>query len=446
MEIFVKAVSLIMSLSILVLLHELGHFIPARLFKTRVEKFYLFFDPWFSLFKFKKGDTEYGIGWIPLGGYVKISGMIDESMDKEAMKEEPKAYEFRSKPAWQRLIIMVGGVTVNALLAWFIYIMILFVWGKEELPLDNVTYNLEPNTVMKKYGFRSGDKVVNVDGVRPYEVQDISHEIMLNAKRKVTVERDGKQITLTLPEDVDQEVLAADEVALFEVRVPFLIDSIIQDTAFTAMKSSLKEQDQVIALNGKPTPFYQDFKNEVKKHSGKTVQFTVLRGKDTSIVSCAVSSEGLIGVQAANETKFFTTVHREYSFLEAIPGGINLASEKLVGYVKQFKLVFTPEGANKVGGPVSMGRLFPSSYGEHYWEAFWNLTALLSVILAFMNILPIPALDGGHVMFLLYEIIFRKKPGDKFMEYAQMTGMILLLGLMAFAFFNDFRNFVWNLF
>ena len=446
MEIFVKAVSLIMSLSILVLLHELGHFIPARLFKTKVEKFYLFFDPWFSLFKYKKGDTEYGIGWIPLGGYVKIAGMIDESMDKEAMKEEPKPWEFRSKPAWQRLIIMLGGVTVNALLAWGIYIMILFVWGKEEMPLANATNGLEPSNVMKSYGFKSGDKVIDVDGVAPYEIQDISLEILLNEKRKVTVERAGKPVTIYLPVDLDQEIMKSKEKSLFEIRIPFYVDSVMQDSSLGAMKSGIQKNDQIVGINAKPTPFYQDFKSEIEKNKGKTVAVTVLRNSDTLVFNSAVSADGFLGVQASGYSKFFTTVKHEYGFFEAIPAGMDLATDKLVGYVKQFKLVFTAEGANNVGGPIAMGRLFPSSYDENYWVSFWNLTALLSVILAFMNLLPIPALDGGHVVFLLYEIIFRKKPGDKFMEYAQMVGMILLLSLMAFAFFNDIRNFVWNLF
>jgi len=441
--ILVKAASLILSLSILVLLHEAGHFIPARLFKTKVEKFYLFFDPWFSLFKFKRGETEYGIGWIPLGGYVKIAGMIDESMDKEQMKQPAQPWEFRSKPAWQRLIIMIGGVTVNALLAWFIYSMILFTWGQEILPLENAKYGLAAEPLMQKFGFKDGDKVVSIDTVKPYEMKDITEEILLNERRNITVNRNGKDTTITLPKDFDQIVLKEDQRSLFQVRVPFAIDSVVQDSAAPAFKTNLKKDDQIIGLNGTATPFFHEYKRLIEKYAGKEVDLTVLRKNDTLHIKCAVTKDATIGVIARGEDGFFTLDKREFGFFESIPAGLDLAVDRLVGYVKQFKLLFTKEGIQKVGGPGQMGSLFPETFSDpNYWLKFWNITALLSVILAFMNLLPIPALDGGHVMFLLYEIIFRRKPGEKFMEYAQMVGMILLLSLMAYAIFNDFMKFV----
>ncbi len=442
MEIFVKAVSLIMSLSILVLLHEMGHFIPARLFKTKVEKFYLFFDPWFSLFKYKKGDTEYGIGWLPFGGYVKIAGMIDESMDKEAMKEEPKPWEFRSKPAWQRLIIMLGGVTVNALLAWAIYSMSLFTWGEEFLPLENAKYGLACDSMMYEYGFKDGDKIIAVDSVHPKELRDVTKTIILDGGRNVSIERNGKDSVIVLPEDFHKRILSEHKAMLFMPRVPFVIDSIIQIDTMPAYNSKLQKNDQIIGINKIPTPFFQDFAPNIKKFAGKKVDIVVLRNGDTVAVSCGVTAAGTIGVGNKGLDKYFALEKHEYTFLQSIPAGLNSATDQLVGYVKQFKLLFSKEGASNLGSFGTLGSLFPASFSDaDYWFKFWNITALLSVILAFMNLLPIPALDGGHVMFLLYEMIMKKKPSEKFMEYAQMTGMILLFGLMALALFNDIVRF-----
>ncbi len=443
-EFFVKAISLILSLSILVLLHEAGHFIPARLFKTKVEKFYLFFDPWFSLFKYKKGDTEYGIGWIPLGGYVKIAGMIDESMDKEAMKQPAQPWEFRSKPAWQRLIIMIGGVTVNALLAWAIYSMSLFTWGKEVLPLENTKYGLAADSLMYQYGFKDGDVITAIDTVKAYDLKSISEEILLNERRTIHISRNGKDTIIQLPEDCQDEILDKLDGPLFSIRMPFIIDSVIQDTSAPAFASTLKKGDQVIGVNTVATPYFQDYSKEIAKFAHKKVQLKTIRGKDTLMIPCGVDADGRIGTYSKGLDHYFTFTKKEYGFFEAIPAGLGEATDRLSGYVKQFKLIFSKAGIKKVGGPLSMGSLFPSSFGEHYWEHFWAMTALLSVILAFMNLLPIPALDGGHVMFLLYEMIFRRKPGEKFMEYAQMTGMVLLLGLMAYALFNDVLRFIIN--
>ncbi|MCX6182880.1 MAG: RIP metalloprotease RseP [Bacteroidetes bacterium] len=445
MEILVKAVSLIMSLSILVLLHEMGHFIPARLFKTKVEKFYLFFDPWFSLFKFKKGDTEYGIGWLPFGGYVKIAGMIDESMDKEAMKEPAKPWEFRSKPAWQRLIIMLGGVTVNALLAWAIYSMSLFTWGQEYLPNENVTYGVACDSLMYDYGFKDGDKIIMVDTMHPKDVRDISKIIMLDEARKITIEREGKQSVIVLPDDFHKIMMGRkEETPLFEPRIPFVIDSILKDDHSLAQKSGLKKKDKIVGINNISTPFYQDFSAQIHQFKNQTVNLQVIRGNDSVVVACGVDSAGKLGLSPVGDyTQYFKTEKRQYTFMESIPAGYNSAVGTLNGYVKGFKLLASKEGMSKVGSFGTLGSLFPESFSEeHYWEKFWAITALLSVILAFMNLLPIPALDGGHVMFLLFEIILRRKPSEKFMEYAQIGGMILLFGLMALALFNDAAKFL----
>lgn len=438
-EIFVKAVSLILSLSILVLLHEAGHFIPARLFKTKVEKFYLFFDPWFSLFKFKRGETEYGIGWLPFGGYVKIAGMIDESMDKEALKEPAQPWEFRSKPAWQRLIIMIGGVTVNALLAWVIYSMSLFTWGQEYLPVENAKYGYAYDSLLINNGFKDGDKILLVDTTKPKDTRDVTLLIMLDGARKVTVDRDGAEVELTLPADFHKTIMAEKKQILIEPRVPFLVDSALADNP--AAKAGMKKGDYLIAVNNLSTPYVQDCRREFEKNKGKKVNLTILRNNDTIVAACDVTAEGKIGVAYAGPKTFLQTSKTEYGFFESIPAGLDVAVETLVGYVKQFKLIFTKEGASNLGSFGTLGSLFPDDFGPGYWEKFWGITALLSVILAFMNLLPIPALDGGHVLFLMYEIIFRRKPGEKFMEYAQMGGMILLFALMAFALFNDVVKF-----
>ena len=438
-EFFVKAVSLILSLSILVLLHEAGHFIPARLFKTKVEKFYLFFDPWFSLFKFKRGETEYGIGWLPFGGYVKIAGMIDESMDKEAMKEPAQPWEFRSKPAWQRLIIMIGGVTVNALLAWAIYSMSLFTWGQEYLPVENAKYGYAYDSLLIQNGFQDGDKILLVDTAKPKDTRDVTLMIMLDGKRNVTVDRNGEQKLVTLPADFHKTMMAEKKQALFQPRIPFLIDDLVAE--LPASKSGLQKGDQLVGIDTVSTPYFSDFHTEIVKHKKQKVDLVVLRKTDTVHVKCDVTEEGIIGAVPQSPVNFLQTKKTEYGFFESIPAGLDVAVETLVGYVKQFKLIFTKEGASNLGSFGTLGSLFPDDFGPGYWEKFWGITALLSVILAFMNLLPIPALDGGHVLFLLYEITFRRKPGEKFMEYAQMGGMILLFALMAFALFNDVVKF-----
>ncbi|MGV3637854.1 MAG: RIP metalloprotease RseP [Flavobacteriales bacterium] len=438
MEFLIKAAQLILSLSILVVLHELGHFLPARWFKIRVEKFYLFFDPWFSLFKKKVGDTEYGVGWLPLGGYVKISGMVDESMDKEQMAQPAQPWEFRSKPAWQRLIVMIGGVTVNLLLGMLIYIMVLFVWGREYLPLENATYGIHPSKTLVAAGVQEGDRIISIDGMAPKTTGEAGKSIMIDAARTLVVERNGAQVTIALPEDLNQQALAAGEKEIMAVRLPFYIDTILPGGG--AAKTNLAKGDRVLTVDGKPTLFFEDFRKTMQEAKGKEVAIAVLRGSDTLTVKAQVDGDGKVGLGPmtykglAQRGEGFATVKEEYGFFASIPAGINYGLETLGGYVRSLKLLFTKSGAEQIGGFGAIGNMFPASWD---WNAFWNMTAFLSIILAFMNILPIPALDGGHVLFLIYEMIAGKPAPQRVMEVAQMVGMVLLFGLILFANGND---------
>lgn len=437
MEILIKATQLLASLSILIVLHELGHFIPAKLFKTRVEKFYLFFDPWFSLLKFKKkgGETEYGIGWLPLGGYVKISGMIDESMDKEQMKKDPEPWEFRAKPAWQRLIIMLGGVTVNVILAMTIYAFVLFTWGKTYLPANNAVYGIYCDSLALDVGFRHGDKIVAIDHERiptDYTYGNIKEDIILQSPQTVTVDRRGSEEIIRIPDDFSQRVISNRKVTLFSPMVPFYADTIVVGN--NAEKAGIKKEDHFVAVNGVKTFSFQHFVAEVSKHKGKTIPFTVERNGSETNIDVLVSKAGKIGVGNRELASYFDIKTKSYTFMESIPAGVIETGDRLSSYVSQFKLVFTKEGIQQLGGFGMIGSLFPPTWD---WHSFWNLTAFLSIMLAFMNILPIPALDGGHVLFLLYELIIRRKPNEKFMEYAQVGGMLLLLSLLVFANGND---------
>lgn len=433
MEVFlIKAAQLILSLSILVILHELGHFIPAKLFGTRVEKFYLFFDPWFSLFKFKKGDTEYGIGWLPLGGYVKISGMIDESMDKDQLAQEPQPHEFRSKPAWQRLIIMLGGVTVNLVLGFLIYSMILFTWGKERLPLENLEYGVYVDSTMLDFGLQDGDKITAVQDGNVDYYEELGKEILINGARVLSIERNGEAITVQLPADVEQVILANEVRVLFSPRYPFAVDSVVPGSAAEA--AGLLRHDRIVAVAGEPTEGIVEGLKAVRSHKSETVMIDIERDGNVISKEVAISEEGRIGIGLKSITDYVETETYKYGFWQAIPAGVQETKDILGNYITSMKLVFTKEGASQIGGFGAIGGLFPATWN---WQTFWSMTAFLSLILAFMNILPIPALDGGHVMFLLYEMITGRKPGDKFLEYAQMTGMILLLGLLVFANGND---------
>ena len=431
---FIKAVQLLLSLSILVVLHELGHFIPAKIFKTRVEKFYLFFDVKFSLFKKKIGDTVYGIGWLPLGGYVKIAGMIDESMDTEQMAQPAQPWEFRSKPAWQRLIIMLGGVTVNFLLAFFIYTMILLVWGKNYQDTDDVVYGYSVSKTMEDYGFQQGDKIVSIDEIPFSEAENVNTYIMFRNVENIEVKHPNGEIeTLTLPEDIGSKLFEAGDVPGMTPRYPFELDSITPNTP--AQKAGLLTSDKILTIDGKPIEYFSDLAYAIKNKNGENITIVVERDGVTDTLKIEPTEENTIGIVTKPIVSGFPEPkHRDYNFGESITGGISLGYWKVKDYLAQFKYIFTKKGASQIGGFAAIGKLFPSSWN---WIAFWELTAFLSIMLGVLNLLPIPALDGGHVMFLLYEMISGRKPGDKFMEYAQMVGFFILIALVLFANGND---------
>ncbi len=425
----IKGIQLLLSLSILVVLHELGHFIPAKLFKTRVEKFYLFFDVNFALFKKKIGETEYGIGWLPLGGYVKISGMIDESMDTEQMKQPAQPWEFRSKPAWQRLIIMLGGVTVNIILGFLIYMMILFVWGKEVLPTEAVPNGLNAAPIAQTIGFQDGDQILTVDGKPMEYVLDINRHLFLRSPKTIEVlHANGQRELLTIPEDFGSTMFEGGVMFPLTPRVSNIIDSIIPGQP--ADSAGMQVGDRVIAYGNQKVLTKDDIKTE--KIAGKdSVSFVVLRNNKEQLLNVIPTQEASLGVYFKTN---ISTTHVDLDLGKSIVEGFDFGYWTLHDYVVQFKYIFTKKGATQVGGFGAIGNLFPAQWD---WKGFWSSTALISIILAFMNILPIPALDGGHVMFLLYEIISGRKPNDKFMEYAQMFGFFLLIALVLFANGND---------
>lgn len=425
-----------MSLSLLVIIHEGGHFLFARLFKTRVEKFCLFFDPWFTLFKFKpkNSETEYGIGWLPLGGYVKIAGMIDESMDTEQMKQPEQPWEFRSKPAWQRLLIMIGGVLFNFLLALFIYSMVLFTWGDEYIRVSQAPLGMDYNETAKSIGFRDGDVLLAADGV-PFESMDGDALMSIVEARVVTVAREGKETAIYIPEDLMNRLLT-DSVRFASFRYPFVLDSV--QAGRPAALAGLLPGDSITHMDGRPIAyfdFYKEMKERKQHAASRLFNLTYVRNGATDTLTLEADSLYQIGTVATMDIhRLMPVVKREYGFFEAFPAGIALGVNTLKGYVGQMKYLFSKEGAKQLGGFGTIGSIFPATWN---WHQFWLMTAFLSIILAFMNILPIPALDGGHVLFLLYEIIARRKPSDKFMERAQMVGMAILFALLLWANFND---------
>lgn len=428
----IQAIQFILSLSILIVLHELGHFIPAKLFKTKIEKFYLFFDPWFSLFKIKKGETEYGIGWLPLGGYVKISGMIDESMDKEQMKLPPQPWEFRSKPAWQRLIIMCGGVTVNVILGVLIYAMVLFTWGEEYLPTNNAKYGIACDTVALRMGFKDGDKILSVGNKEVENFNKIPLEIILNKAQSVQVERDGQKLDVPIKEEDISKIIKAKS-SLFDARMPCEVDSVIPGMA--AAQGGLKKGDKIISIENTPAPYYQNVVHALQAHKETFVKVNVDRNSDTVALKIYVSAEGKLGFLNKAPAVYFQLSTRSYGFMESFPAGVHKCAETMDDYIKQMKMIFTTKDAHKsLGGFITIGKAYSPVWD---WQRFWMFTGFLSIVLAIMNILPIPALDGGHVMFLLYEVITRRKPNEKVMEYAQYAGMLLLLALLLYANGND---------
>ena len=432
MDVLVKIAQLLVSLSILIVLHELGHYTLARVFKVRVEKFYLFFDAGFSLFRKKIGDTEYGIGWLPLGGYVKISGMIDESMDREAMKQPPKPYEFRSKKAWQRLLIMLGGVIVNFLLALFIYIIVFFKWGEEYVPVERMIYGYSFEQEFQDLGLQNGDKVLALDGEVVDRWRSIHHDIVVNDPRVVQVERDGVIMDIQVPEGMTSTLLKLEYV--MEPRVPCEVNGLREGGSMEL--AGVELNDRIVGVNGTPIQFYDEFKDLTRKEINTSFDLTILRGTDTLQVQASTDENGMFGISRKVYYDFYETVVVKYSLIQSIPAGINRGFEITGSYLKQLKMLFKPEtkAYEELGGFIKIGSIFPSTWD---WERFWNMTAFLSIILAIMNVLPIPALDGGHVMFLMFEIITGRKPGDKFMEYAQIVGMILLLSLLLYANLND---------
>ena len=446
METFlIRALQLMMSLSLLVIIHEGGHFLFARLFKVRVTKFYLFFDPWFSLFKFKpkNSETEYGVGWLPLGGYVQIAGMVDETQDAEALKQPEQPWEFRAKPAWQRLLIMVGGVMMNFLLALFIYSMILFKWGDQYVSLQDMTYGMEFNERAEEIGFRDGDILLSADE-KPLERFNVDMLRDITEARVVKVNRGGQEVEVFMPE-VSLLDIAKDDPAFVEPLIPNVVDSVVPGRPFAEI--GIQQGDTLLAVNGAALSSYNAFINKLaelradaEEAGQKTSNFSLIYSRAGVRDTIAVQTDTLYMVGATSKALAdYKLTKLEYGFFESFPAGIALGVNTLKGYVNDMKYVFTKEGAKSVGGFGTIGSIFPSVWD---WHRFWEMTAFLSIILAFMNILPIPALDGGHVLFLLYEIIARRKPSDKFMEYAQMGGMILLFGLLIWANFNDVLRFL----
>ena len=426
----VKAIQLLLSLSLLIVLHEFGHFIPAKLFKTRVEKFFLFFDVKFALFKKKIGDTVYGIGWLPLGGYVKISGMIDESMDKEQMAQPPQQWEFRSKPAWQRLIIMLGGVTVNLVLGFLLFMMILFVWGTNYIGPDEMPEGFAIVDEFKEFGFENGDRVLQINGEDLQNSLDINRKLFMRDVKTVTVlHQNGDKETINIPENIGEKMF---EEGIMQPFIPIqrpILDSVAAKTA--ADVAGLKKGDSIISINNQEIGYWHEMTKSTRANKNKEMEIVFERNGEIKSVMATPDEDGILGVTIRRD---FEVKTQKYGFAESISEGFKDGYWTLRDYVYQFKYVFTKKGATQVGGFGAIGGMFPDAWN---WQAFWHTTALISIILAFMNILPIPALDGGHVMFLLYEIITGRKPNEKFMEYAQMIGFFILIALVLYANGND---------
>jgi len=446
MEFVIKISQFILSLSILIVLHELGHFIPAKLFKTRVEKFYLFFDIKWSLFKRKIGGTEYGIGWLPLGGYVKIAGMIDESMDKEQMAKPPQPWEFRSKPSWQRLIIMLGGVTVNFILAAIIYVFLAFGYGDIDITADSITdgYWIE-NPLLKEYGLQTGDKILAINEYEIVNYSDLKKNLL--EAQTLTIERAGETKKIEFPEDFLGQLSGSKSRSFFELRYPFIVNRVSDSSLNKSV--DIKQDDVILTVNGSPLKYYDQVGERLESFKNQTIQVELLRGEETITRELAVDDNGKIGVYPGGNLSdmerlgYYDIIRKEYTFGESIGVGITRFQDKLLDYWTQLKLIFSPStGAYKgVGGFKAIFDIFPDTWS---WPDFWNLTAFLSIMLGVLNLLPIPALDGGHVMFLLFEMVSGRKPSDKFMEYAQTVGFFILIALVLFANGNDIFKAIFN--
>lgn len=450
-----KIIALLLSLSLLVFIHELGHYFFARLFKTRVEKFYLFFNPYFSILRAKKvngkwafsffsktapesfkqdnDNTEWGIGWIPLGGYCSIAGMIDENNTSASkMASEPQKWEYRSKKAWQRLLIVLGGVIMNFVGALIIFSFILFTWGRESLPIQNATQGYDYTEAVLKNGFKNGDIILAVNAKPVSEMSEVIEMMLLDGSNSCTVKRGNEIVKIDIPKDFAKQLISENSKMFAVPRFPFVIDNFAIGSL--AEKNGMKVGDSIVGINGVPTPTFTDFVAEIANLKNKEVAVDYYRNGALAQTKFKLDASGKIGAVSRSPYKMYQTKKTEYSFFESIPAGIAQGTESLVNYVKQFKYVFSKEGASQLGGFGTIGNLFPTTWD---WQIFWNMTAFLSIILAFMNILPIPALDGGHVMFTLWEMITGRKPGDKFMERAQMVGMVLLFALLIYANGND---------
>jgi len=436
----VKAAQFILSFSILVVLHELGHFIPARLFKTRVEKFYLFFNPGFSLWKKKIGETEYGIGWIPFGGYVKIAGMIDESMDKEQMQLPPENWELRSKPAYQRLIVMLGGVIVNILLAIVIFIGLSFYWGEDTLPAKNVVYGVHPSELASNMGIQEGDIIVSLDKKELENFDALEGKLILTSPKTLEVKRGDNLVSLNIPASLSSALAKFKKTAPFVIpRVPVIVDSVGKSAI--VLQGAINKGDTLLKINNTSIQYQYQFLEVKNKLADSIVMVTAKRGNDTIYFKTLINNSGQLGIFVKLPYALFATVHKNFSFMASIPEGVNRCFTTLDNYITGIKQIFTGKvkASDSLGSLISIGNTFPSNWD---WEKFWTLTAIFSIILAFMNVLPIPALDGGHALFILVEMITGRKPSDKFMEYAQLVGMFLLFGLMFYALGLDF----WRLF
>ncbi len=442
MEVLIQAAQFFLSLSILIVLHELGHFVAARAFGVKVEKFYLFFNPWFSLFKKQIGDTEYGIGWIPLGGYVKISGMIDESMDREQMKEPAQPWEFRSKPAWQRLIIMLGGVTVNAILGIIIFAGLAYRYGDVYLPAESVKYGVYTDSIGHAIGIRDGDKILEIGGEKVEKFKSIPYLLIMREARTITVERNGEIVTLEVPPGTISQLVKHRKAMIVAPRFPVVVKEVAKDSE--AGKAGLQPGDRIIAVNGEEALFFDLFDSLKRAHIGEEIDLSVLRDPDTVHLKVLVPDNGVIGFIPYPPTHFLKLDTIRYNLAEALPAGMRRAYSTFTDYIAQIKLIFTSDeikASESVGGFISIGSIFGTTWD---WQRFWTMTAWLSIILAFMNVLPIPALDGGHVVFLLFEMITGKEPPQKVLEVAQIIGMVILISLLIFANFNDVRRLIFG--
>ncbi|MFO7869518.1 MAG: RIP metalloprotease RseP [Bacteroidales bacterium] len=429
----IQTIQLLLSLSILVFIHELGHFMFAKIFKARVEKFYLFFNPWFSLFKFKKGDTTYGLGWLPFGGYCKISGMIDESLDKSHKSQKPKEWEYRSKTLGQRFLIISGGVIFNFILAFIIYSAILYVWGEKYLPMENAEHGIYCDSLALDAGLKHGDIVLSVDGETPEQLGDVVSKIVIDKADKVTVLRNGSEVTVDLPDDLQSKLLETQNPLFITNFIPFIADSVIDNSP--AQKAGVRKNDKIIGIDTISTPSFMDFVKVAPSFAETQTYLKIRRHGYPDSLSIMPSENGKIGVYRKSLEQIYDFEQREYGLLESIPAGVSMGFSNLWYYVKQLKLIFTKEGSQQLGSFVSMGKLYDTSWN---WQWFWSLTALFSLIIGFMNLLPIPGLDGGHLMFLIYELIVGKKPSDNFLERAQRIGMTIILALFLYAIVLDF--------